>query len=189
MKKTYYWDSVSNEIGKLFCLYFKKQMSICEVGCSGGHFLEFLYGRGYQQLTGIEIREAQYRKTAENFKNKGIIVNLINDNVLSITDRYDALFSTGLMQCLDEKNRLLFIEHLSQMADIAIYTVPKIKVMRNVGSKEEIAVAGCVEYPTGSIAYELSLFYSKVYYGKIDKHKTGLDDILLYFICEKDEKR
>lgn len=40
MGKAYYWDKVSNEIGKVIRSTFNKNMSICEIGFSGGHFLE-----------------------------------------------------------------------------------------------------------------------------------------------------
>ena len=33
----------------------KAEIAICDIGCSTGNFLHYLYGRGYRRLTGIEL--------------------------------------------------------------------------------------------------------------------------------------
>ena len=184
MKKSYYWDTVSEEIGKIFRRELKKDMSILEIGFSSGHFLEWLNELGYKKLTGIEIREGQYKKTLERFKTKNI--ELILGDVLEYQKKFDALFSTGLIQCLDNEQRINFLDHVSQMADIAIFTVPEISSNRNIESNLEIAVEGCKEFATGSIPYELSLYYDTVRIGKIDRSISRISDIIIYYICVKE---
>lgn len=71
------------------------------------------------------------------------------------------------------------------MAPIAIYTVPEINKNRNENSMEKVAVAGCKEFSTGNIAYELSKYYVSIHVGKINKNKTGLNDNFIYYICGK----
>lgn len=187
MKKRYYWDSVSNEIGKALYTQFMKNMAICEIGFSGGHFLEWLYDKGYTKLYGIEIRKDQFLKTQKSFQEKNLKINLILGDVLDFNQKYDGVYSTGLIQCLDVQERERFLNHVSQMAKIAVFTVPEIKVDRNIGSDQLVAVDGCKEFATGNIPYELSQFYDEVRVGRINKSKTHIEDTFLYFICKKGE--
>lgn len=184
-KRDYYWDRVSEEISKLFKHYFSRNMSICEIGFAGGHFLEYLDLQGYQNLSGIEIREEQFNKTRERFLNRGLKVKLINDDVFNVKNKYDAIYSTGLIQCFDSNVRKKMIKKMSDMASICILTVPVINEDRNLESSEPVAVAGCSEYCTKNLVYELSCYWNLIRCGEIKKEATGIDDDFLYFICQK----
>lgn len=182
--KDYYWDRVSDIIGELLKKNITPQMSILEIGFGSGHFLEWLNACGYEKLHGIEIREEQYLYTKEIFNNKGLgHIDLIYGNVLEHKNEYDAIFSTGLLQCLSQNDRENYMRHISSLADIAIFTVPKIDMDRNIGSKIDTGVAGCSEYSTGNILYELSKCYSIVRAGIIDKNRTCQEEVFLYYIC------
>lgn len=183
--KSYYWDMVSEEIGKIMLREFYKNMRILEIGFSGGHFLEFLYENGYKDLSGVEIRKNEYEKTLKQFMKKNIHIELINDDVLKINNVYDAIFSTGLIQCLDESSRKEFLNHVSKMANFAIFTVPNIVNDRNLLSIKQVAVSGCREYATSNIVYELSKYYLKIRMGVIKKEKTNLNEDFIYYICNK----
>lgn len=184
-KRLFYWDAVSEEIGKILLKHLNRDMHICEIGFASGHFLEFLYYEGYLNLSGIEVRDDIYEKSMIKFREQSIEINLINKDVLETFYKYDAIYTTGLIQCFDEKNREILLNHLSQMAPIAIYTVPEINKNRNVNSMEKVAVAGCKEFSTGNIAYELSKYYVSIHVGKINKNKIGLNDNFIYYICGK----
>lgn len=184
-KKRYYWDSVSDQISYLFRRTFTKDMSILEIGFGGGHFLEWLWSHGYRTISGIEIRENQYNETIEQFKKKKLPIELINGDVLNHKKHYDAVYSTGLIQCLNPRQRLFFFEHVSSIANVAIFTVPEILENRNMESNQLTAVAGCKEYKTGNIPYELSRFYDVVNVGRIDKEVTHIEDTFIYYICIK----
>lgn len=179
----YYWDVISEIVGRIITSNIRVNMSVCEIGFSGGHFLEFLEAEGYQKLTGIEIRKEQYEDTYKRFKSKNSKVELINDDVFNINQEYDAIYSTGLIQCFEKEGRNRLIGHLSKLSGIAIFTVPTIRQDRNIGSNEAIAVAGCQEYCTDTLAYELSMFYDSVVYGVIDHEDAKIEDDFLYFVC------
>lgn len=184
MKKDFYWDMASEEIGKQLIKYFSKTMRICEVGFSGGHFLQFLDMEGYKNLSGVEIRTEQYDITRKSFEEIGLQIDLINDNVLNIDNKYEALYSTGLLQCLNTADRAKMIEHLSLMAPLAIFVVPEIICARNLGSKIAIAVNGCEEYSTENLLWELSGFYQDVRSGVMAKEVIRLKDNFIYFVCK-----
>ncbi|MCI8383221.1 MAG: iron-containing alcohol dehydrogenase [Lachnospiraceae bacterium] len=184
-KKLFYWDAVSEEIGKLLLRHLNKDMDICEIGFASGHFLEFLYYEGYSNLSGIEVRTDIYQETMIKFSKQNMEIDLMNKDVLEMYKKYDAIYTTGLIQCFDEKERGFLLNHLSQLAPVAIYIVPEIEKNRNKDSREKVAVAGCREFSTGNIAYELSNCYSSIYVGKIDKSQIGLNDNFLYYVCER----
>lgn len=186
MRKAYYWDNASEIIGKLLKNNTSPDMSMFEIGFSSGHFLEWLYDKGYRNLHGIEIRTKQYQETMENFRKKNLdCVDLLNGDVLEHDNHYDAVYSTGLIQCLDTPKREVFLNHVSKLSNFVIYIVPRIDVARNLNSNVSVAVAGCSEYPTGNIPYELSQLYETVRVGVISKNKTCLDDDFIYYICKK----
>ena len=62
-KRLFYWDAVSEEIGKILLKHLNRDMHICEIGFASGHFLEFLYYEGYLNLSGIEVRDDIYEKS------------------------------------------------------------------------------------------------------------------------------
>lgn len=179
----YYWDVISEIVGRIITSNIRADMNVCEIGFAGGHFLEFLESEGYQKLTGIEIRKEQYEDTDKRFKAKNLRAKLINEDVFNINAKYDAIYSTGLIQCFDKEGRKRLIEHLSKMAGIAIFTVPVITQDRNIDSNESVAVAGCQEYCTDTLAYELSMFYDSVVCGIINHEVSKIEDDFLYFVC------
>lgn len=187
MRKKYYWDTVSAKIGAILKKNISPDMSVLEVGFAGGHFLEWLNDNNYDNLHGIEIRKNQYMETQRAFSKKGLDrVDLLCGDVLEHDKKYDALYSTGLIQCLDNAKREAFLEHVSKLANIAIFTVPEILSDRNIGANVEVAVSGCEEYKTGNIPYELSNYYDNVRVGKINKSLTHLDDAFVYYICKNE---
>lgn len=184
-KKDYYWDNNSEILGKILRSEFTYDMSICEIGFSGGHFLEYLYDIGYRKLHGIEIREEQFRQTQKKFRAKGLEIELICGDATELFDKYDGIFCTGLIQCLDTNQRVKFLDHVSSISNIAIFTVPEILEDRNMESNQKVAVTGCKEYKTGDIPYELANYYDNVRVGRIDKSRIHLEDTFIYYICRK----
>ncbi len=186
MKIDFYWDKVSEMISGILLKHIKPNMSVLEVGFSGGHFLEWLNAAGYSKLHGIEIRREQFLETQKMFENKGLNhIQLLCGDILEHDKKYDAIFSTGLIQCLDFMKRDILIKHLSTLSGIVIFTVPEILEDRNMNSETATAVAGCKEYKTGNIAYELSKYFDSVRVGRIDKSVTNLEDNFIYYVCNK----
>ena len=183
-KYQYYWDKASEEIWKILEKNIKKEDRICEVGCAGGHFLAKLYEEDYKNLSGVEIREDEIKRTEQDFVTQGIIVKFINKNVLDVQEKYDVVFTTGLLQCFKESARATLMQHLSKMAKKTIIVVPEICEDRNDSSEQAVAVDGCEEFITGNFEWELSKYYSVVRSGKLNKEKIGLKDNFLYFVCE-----
>ncbi len=182
--KDYYWDEVSQKIGEVFLQNFSKNERILEVGFSCGHFLEFLNENHYTNLFGIEIRRDQFEKTKKLFLSKNLNISLSNEDFFNITSKYDAVFSTGLIQWFSPEKRDTFISHLSKISEKAVLTVPKLENDRNLNSNQLVGVAGCKEYKTSNICYELSKHYRLVREGEFSVRNNTEEEIFLYYICK-----
>jgi len=185
MEKKYYWDQTSEIISKYLQRYFKEEMEICEIGFASGHFLEWLYSNGYKKLSGIEIRNDQYEATKREFLSKGLKINLMQGDAKKIQKKYDAVFSTGLIQCFDGDEQKDFLSNVSKIADIAIFTVPEIQQIRNENSISDVGVSGCKEFCTGNIPYILSLYYDVVKFEKLEKNEIQNCDNYYIYVCKK----
>ena len=185
-KRNYYWDDISELISLILKSHISYDMSVLEVGFGCGHFLEHMYEQGYKNLHGIEIRYKQFCETKQMFAKKNISnVELLYGDILKHQIKYDAIFSTGLVQCLREPDRDYFFEHIAKLTDKALFTVPQINVDRNTLSSVEIGVTGCKEFKTGNIPLELSKFFNIVRVGLIDKSLSRLKDNFVYYVCTK----
>ena len=182
--KDYYWDEVSQKIGEVFLQNFSKNERILEVGFSCGHFLEFLNENHYTNLFGIEIRRDQFEKTKKLFLSKNLNISLSNEDFFNITSKYDAVFSTGLIQWFSPEKRDTFISHLSKISEKAVLTVPKLENDRNLNSNQLVGVAGCKEYKTSNICYELSKHYRLVREGEFSVRNNTEEEIFLYYISK-----
>lgn len=183
--KNYFWDEVSQKIGEVFLQNFSKDERILEVGFSSGHFLEFLNENLYGNLFGIEIRKDQFKKTKSMFLSKNLNIPLSNEDFFNITAKYDAVFSTGLIQCFSPKKREEFISHLSKISNKAVLTVPKLEKDRNLNSNQLVGVAGCKEYKTSNICYELSKHFRLVREGEFSvKNENSSEDSFIYYVCK-----
>jgi 2-polyprenyl-3-methyl-5-hydroxy-6-metoxy-1,4-benzoquinol methylase len=183
--KEYYWDAASEQIWKLLERNANREDRICEVGCASGHFLFHLSRQGYKQLTGIEIRQAELAQTKALFEQNHVQADLVCANVLDIEQQFDFVFTTGMIQCFEGRQRRAMLEQLGKMAPKVMIVVPEIIKQRNNGSNQEVAVAGCTEYETGSLEWELFPYFDEIYSGILKKSEIQLEDNFLYYICSR----
>lgn len=178
-----YWKEVDDRITELIIKHTDTTDRVLEAGFASGHYLAYLTDLGIN-VSGIEIREEAYSKTKLSFEDVYPQIQLYCGDVMHLHTEYDFIYSTGLIQCLPPKERNDFLYHISTIADKIMYTVPKLGEVRNAFSDEKVAVAGCKEYPTGDIAYQLSLLYGYVECGTWGKDDIKLDDDFQWFYCD-----
>lgn len=177
-----YWPKASQKISDLIIKYAGIKDQICEVGAASGHIMAYLTLRGYQ-ITGYEIRQKVCLDTNEKFETHGINTRIINDDIMNIDTKYDVLYTTGLLQCLDEKARIQMIEKFSKLSPVVIVVVPEIIKNRNDYSGIEVGVSGCCEYQTDSLGKELNCFFKNIIYGFWSAKELELADNFLWFVC------
>lgn len=181
----YFWNEASEKIWEVLQKKFYVNERILEIGCSSGHFLAKMYAEGYKNLVGIDIRDDQISRTKEDFSKQGINVEIRNQDLFEVTDEFDGVFSTGLLQCFTEKERISVIEQIGKIAPKAVFVVPEIKILRNKDSNTPVGVASCTEYETGNIFWELSRVYPNVSSGLWDSEILGVEDNFIYYVCRK----
>lgn len=183
----FYWNPVDIKIKELIMKHITKENLLLEVGFGSGHYLAALSDEGFK-VSGVEIRENAFRYVKEKFEIFYPQIKLIEGDVKYISDHYDLIYSTGLIQCLPVNKRKEFFIHIANLSSKVVYTVPKIVADRNIGSREMIAVSGCEEYETSNIAYELSKIYEYVESGIWYKDEIELDDDFIWFYCNNPRK-
>lgn len=178
-----YWPKASELILELLLQHIAPKDTILEIGAGSGHILFQLLSKGYL-AEGCEIREEQFLKTQNLLKKMNYENALFCKDIMTVEKKYDLIYTTGLLQCLTSENRHHFISKISSLSPKAIIVIPEILTDRNNLSKKQVGVAGCSEYITSSIAYELSKFFDFIKIGFWPKELLNLDDNFQYFICK-----
>lgn len=177
------WGEVDKKIKNLIMLHSSEKENLLEIGFGSGHYLASLFEED-RIMTGVEIRKEAFQDVQKKFELEYPEIKLLYGDALSISGKYDLIYSTGLIQCLKIDKRKELLTHLAKMSDKVIYTVPKIDEIRNSNSKKPIGVGGCEEYETGNLAYELSTLYSYVEMGIWKKDEIDLSDDFIWFYCD-----
>ena len=183
--KTYgnMWYKVDNNIKTLIISHTKENDKLLEVGFGSGHYLASISEEN-RVMTGVEIRKEAYNDTKIKLSTFYSDIELIEGDVLLVSGKYDLVYSTGLLQCINPNDRRRLLKHLAGLSDKAIFTVPRINDKRNDCSKIPVGVDGCVEYDTGDLAYELSVFYAYVEKGMWLRENISLKDDFIWFYCD-----
>ena len=164
--------------------------SICEIGFASGHLIAMLAlrynatkSRPYK-LYGVEIRKEAYEETKAKFRSAGIEATLFHGDAMNLFGHCSIIYSTGLLQCLRNKERSNLIKHMADIADKAIFIVPRINENRNLSSSQKVGIAGCNEYATNQLLDQLIKCFHIVTYAHWSKKDLGLDDDFLVFVCQ-----
>jgi SAM-dependent methyltransferase len=176
-----YWPKASEEIYSLLLRNISKNDEILEIGVGSGHLL-FRLALNKYHVSGIEIRQNAFDKVKAIFDSASLDTKLYCGNVLDHIKNYDFIFSTGLLQCLDEKERVPFVQHVKKISKRCIYVVPEVLSGRNTGSGIETGVSGCAEYSVAAIPMLLSEYYNNVRLGRLEKVINNTESFL-YYIC------
>jgi SAM-dependent methyltransferase len=95
---------------------FRGNASFLEIGCNAGRNLNYLMKRGYSDLGGIEINGASINiALKEHFpdlyeKGTFFIGNALDEIKKIPDDRYDVVFSVGVLEHIPYKDKKLFAE-------------------------------------------------------------------------------
>lgn len=187
--KTLYgkFNNTSKKIYKLITKNIKKSDRVLEIGCSSGH-ISFKLAENNYKIFGIEIRKEEAQKAKANFKliNKEEVI--YNDNILNHSEKYDFVWSSGLLQCLNDNEQLEIMQKVSQISPKALFIVPDIGKTKtpDMNMYIEPGVAGCIEYPVSLIPYRLSQYFQVVKIGKLKKEDINLEYNFIYYLCSNE---
>lgn len=174
---------VSKTLFNILKKNINKNEKILEIGCASAHISSIFKKLGFD-IKGIEIREDTVIETKEKLLKQKIDFEIITGDILNHKELYDVIWCSGLIQCWNDKQKELNIEHFSKLAAKGIFFVPKRnRYLPPKTNDFKIAVNGCEEFPTGNIPYILSKYYKTVNYGIIPKEKIKMDIDFIYYIC------
>ncbi|GHU00947.1 hypothetical protein FACS1894186_2710 [Alphaproteobacteria bacterium] len=172
---------VSRVILNLIVRNVKKTDRMLEIGCASAHISAELQSLGFS-ISGIEIRPDAVANTKKNLPS----FNIQQGDVLQHDDKYDAVWCSGLIQCLDDAQKRAFFGHCVNLAPKAIFIVPeRLDYLPPAASDFKVAVSGCEEFPTGNIPFMLSDYYDNIRIGKWPAADIGLEIPFIYYICTK----
>ena len=184
-KKTFL--PISQKIYNILKENITKKDKILEVGCASAHISSVLKNEGYN-IKGVEIRKDAVIETRKKLQKKQIDFEIIIDNVLNIQEKYDVIWSSGLLQCLNEQKRIIYIKHFAQLASKGIFIIPiRKKYLPASNIESPVAVVGCEEFSTNNIPFLLSKYYTKVCFSIIPKETIKMDIDFIYYICTNDD--
>jgi hypothetical protein len=157
--------------------------NICEIGCSTAHISFKLAKKGFT-VTGVEILEDSAKRAQAKFDKARLNVKIHNCDIFDYTENHDIIWNSGLLQCIDDETRENLIAHISKLAKKAVFIVPVRKERLPAVSNKPAGVAGCTEYPTSIIPFQLSKYYNKVCVHTINKNKICLETDFIACVCD-----
>lgn len=173
-------NSVSKHFVPVILRYAAKFDNILEFGSASGHVSYHLAKMGYR-VNLLDIREKPIKSAQLVFNAAGIKANFYVEDFLLHNIKYDFLYNSGLIQCLDDKERHLFIKHSLSISNKSLLFFPE-RLALSVGNSIK-GVEGCTEYPTGNIESICRSFFKTVETGRITKDMTGMDFDFLWVFC------
>jgi len=174
-------NSVSKHFVPVILRFADKSDHILEFGSSSGHVSFYLAKMGYR-ISLLDIRGKPIETAQMAFDEAGIKANFYVEDFLSHNLKYDFLYNSGLIQCLDDNEKQLFIEHSLSISSKLLLFFPKRSAL-SVGNSMK-GVAGCTEYPTGNIEPICKSIFNTVETGRITTDMTGFDFDFVWVFCD-----
>ncbi|WP_410767379.1 class I SAM-dependent methyltransferase [Haloferax sp. DFSO60] len=118
-------NEVSETLGDIFEHYVPKDAKILELGCSSGRHLAHLRGKGYKNLTGIDLNDESFEVMAEYFPRLAetgtFHTGAIEDFVPDLPDdSFDVVYSVETLQHVHPDDTWVFDELARVTADFLI---------------------------------------------------------------------
>ncbi len=106
---------------------FSPQMRILEIGCNVGRNLNFLFEKGYKNLSGIEISENAIEQMQIVFPSMFNQIKVFNSSVEDIIkspelDKFDLIFTMAVMEHIHSDSNWIFAE-LAKLSEKYIITI------------------------------------------------------------------
>lgn len=164
---TYKYTKNSYAIKQLLNQFIIRGDKILEAGSSTGHISYMLAKEGYD-VSLLDIRSDVIDIAKQNFKN--LKAKFYVDDLLSHYGEYDLLWNSGLIQCLDEQQQRIYIEHMAKNAKKVLLIYPDTESHLKVrgGNAEKIpGVDDAIEYGVKKVPLIFGESFSEIYFGSL----------------------
>jgi hypothetical protein len=156
--------------------FVERQDRLLEFGSSTGHISFRLACEGHR-VTLLDIRPDPIREAAEIFHRAGAEGLFVTGDFLEHYLAYDALWNSGLIQCLSEEKREQLLEHARKLSDRLLLFYPDTDSPSKVRGQDRSAVPGvgnAIEFSVADVPGLFCRHYNKVYWGRLHGKETGL---------------
>jgi len=112
------YQRIDDSVEKLFIEVLpllNRDSPILEIGCNSGRSLDYLFRKGFKNLSGVEIGakavESFSKTFPDTYKNSRIIVGDVADEILKLKDdTFDLVFTHSVLVNISAKNNFIFRE-------------------------------------------------------------------------------
>jgi hypothetical protein len=175
-----------NKISKNFIPLITDIISVndnaLEFGSSSGHVAYFLSKKGCK-ISLLDIREGPIKVAKHHFSIGGIKTNFYVEDFLSHDRKYDFVYNSGLIQCLEGDDRDKYIKHCSELSGKMLLLFPE--RLGYLKGNHKAGISGCAEYITSDINNICKKYFKEVSCGKIGKYLIKEDFNYLWILGEK----
>ena len=175
-----------NNVSKHFVVfierYISKDYNILEFGSSTGHMSFYLCKKGYH-IDLLDIRKNPIEEVKPIFQKSNINSKFYVEDFLDHKIKYDFLFNSGLVQCLNYDLQEKFICHAAELSNRLLLFFPERENI--IEGNSRIGVAGCKEYCTKNISILCKKYFDTIENNKIDKAVTLSDTNFIVIYGQK----
>lgn len=170
------WTRTSEAIYKLILSIIGIKEEILEVGSGTGHISYLLAKRGHA-ITLNDIRNECVEESKKIFESNNLHCKTIPGSFYKIVDVYQFVWNSGLIQCVNGKERERMIKKFSKIGKRVLLIYPDIdSPLKLKGSnKDKIpGVDDAMEYPIDDVPELFSKFFTKTSLGELSAKEIGL---------------
>jgi hypothetical protein len=188
----YKWSRTSQAFYCVLNRFIKRGESVLEFGSSTGH-ISFRMAREGHRITLLDIRQEPVNEARQLFAQAGVTARFITSNFLEHHEPYDALWNSGLIQCITQENRELMLMHATSLSKRLLLFYPDTDSLGKVRGANPSTLPGvndALEYSVVDLPEVFCRYFNKVYWGRLPGDKLALPFDMLWLqgnnTCESD---
>lgn len=178
-------NNVSSKFMPIITSFASRSDRVLEFGSSTGHMCFAMAKNGYD-VSLLDIREEPIREATEIFTSCNVKAKFYIGDFLGHSQTYDFIFNSGLLQCLKDEDKRIFVEHAAKISSklLLFYPIRHDTIFARGASKIQ-GVDGCIEYSTQTIRSIVMSHFNKTKHGVLS-YIDGLDCDFEWVFGEKE---
>jgi SAM-dependent methyltransferase len=178
----YTWTRTSDAFRTVLEQFVRPDFSILEIGSSTGHISFHLATEGHQ-VTLLDIRRKVIDQARQTFESHGLSARFFHEDIFAHQHKYDFAWSSGLIQCFDEEQRLRFLQHAARLTPRLLLFYPDTdSPTKEVGANGQgiPGVGDAREYSVRTVPMAFSSVFAQVRFGRLAGSVTDVPFDMLW---------
>jgi len=180
----YTWTRTSEAFRTVLEQFIRPDFSILEIGSSTGHISFHLAGQG-QNVTLLDIRQKVIDQARHTFESYGLKARFFHEDIFAHQLQYDLAWSSGLIQCFEEEQRLKFLRHVAALTPRLLLFYPDTdSPAKKAGANglETPGVGDAREYSVRTVPVAFSSVFAQVRFGRLPSAMTDVP-FDMFWLC------